>query len=139
MGSIDITFDKSIADNIQQIADRLPSAITDFLDDVSSSLEVLMKDEAPVRFGDLQNSITTDTVSPLERLIWPSMEYAPFVILGTRPHEINSAIQIEGNWVYIGTHPGTSPNPFPDRAADRADSIIEARMDQFYNDLIGGI
>jgi hypothetical protein len=124
MGSIDITIDKELIGDIQRIADKLPSAVTEFLDDIASSLEVLMKDEAPVRLGDLQNSITTDTVSPLERLIWPSMFYAPFVILGTRRHPINSPVNIEGNWVYIKEHPGTSPNPFPDRALDRADSII---------------
>ena len=139
MGSIDITFDRALIGDIQRIADKLPQAVTEFLDDIASSLEVLMKDEAPVRLGDLQNSITTDTVSPLERLIWPSMFYAPFVIMGTRPHQINSAIQIDGNWVYIKEHPGTMPNDFVSRAADRADSIIETRTEQFYNDLIGGL
>ena len=139
MGQIDITFDKSVGDQIQRIADKLPQAIMEFLDDVASSVEVLMKDEAPVVLGDLQNSITTDNISPLERLIWPSMFYAPFVILGTRPHII------EGKpWLYwegadhpvrVVNHPGTQPNDFPGRAAERADSIIEDRLDGFYRNL----
>lgn len=137
MGSIDITIGgRALEGELRRIADRLPQALTNFLDDVSSDVEILMKDEAPVVIGDLQNSITTDTVSMTERLIWPSALHAAFVILGTRPHEINSPVKIEGNWVYIKEHPGTSPNPFPDRAVDRADRFIEIHKEEFYNTLL---
>lgn len=137
MGSIDIQIGgQALEGELSRIADRLPTALTNLLDDLAADVEVLMKDEAPVRLGDLQNSVTTDTVSNLERLVWPSMFYAPFVIMGTRPHPINSAVMIDGNWVYIKDHPGTSPNPFPDRAADRADPYIEKRMESFYTELL---
>ncbi len=141
MGSIDINIgSQALEGELSRIADRLPSALTNLLDDLAADVEVLMKDEAPVRLGDLQNSITTDEVSSLERLIWPTVEHAAFVILGTSPHVI------EGSpWLYWEgaehpvrrvMHPGTSPNPFPDRAADRADSYIEKRLESFYNDLL---
>ena len=156
MGQIDITIGREIGDEIQRIADRLPQAIMEFLDDVASSVEVLMKDEAPVVLGDLQNSITTDNVSPLERLVWPTVEHAAFVILGTRPHLIEAvnakALGPFAFGSYLGVsfggyakggeqffvsvhHPGTSPNDFPSRAADRAEDIIESRLDTFYNNL----
>lgn len=156
MGQIDITFDKSVGDQIQRIADKLPQAIMEFLDDVASSVEVLMKDESPVVLGDLQNSITTDNIAPLERLIWPTVFYAPFVILGTRPHVIEAVnAQALGPFAfgsYLGVsfggyakggeqffvrvnHPGTQPNDFPGRAADRASDIIESRLDDFYRNL----
>ena len=150
MGQIDITIGREIGDEIQRIADRLPQAIMEFLDDVASSVEVLMKDEAPVVLGDLQNSITTDNVGPLVRLVWPTVEHAAFVILGTRPHWIEAhhdsylgkTIRQGFLWwegaefpVRRVHHPGTSPNDFPSRAADRADSIIESRLDDFYRDL----
>lgn len=138
MGSINISLDggRAIEGELNRIIQRLPDALTTLLDDIGSDVEALMKDEAPVRLGDLQNSVTTDSVSMTERIVWPTMEYAPFVILGTRPHEINSSIMIEGNWFYIGMHPGTSPNPFTDRAADRADPFIETRMNEFYTNLL---
>ena len=141
MGSIDIQIGgQALEGELSRIADRLPSALTNLLDDLAADVEVLMKDESPVRLGDLQNSITTDTVSNLERLIWPTVEHAAYVILGTRPHII------EGSpWLYWDgadhpvrrvMHPGTAPNPFPDRAADRADQYIEQRLESFYNDLL---
>ena len=141
MGSIDIQIgSQAIEGELSRIAQRLPTALTNLLDDLASDVEVLMKDESPVRLGDLQNSITTDTVSNLERLIWPTVEHAAYVILGTRPHII------EGSpWLYWDgadhpvrrvMHPGTAPNPFPDRAADRADQYIEQRLESFYNDLL---
>lgn len=141
MGSIDINIgSQALEGELSRIADRLPSALTNLLDDLAADVEVLMKDESPVRLGDLQNSITTDTVSNLERLIWPTVEHAAYVILGTRPHII------EGSpWLYWDgadhpvrrvMHPGTAPNPFPDRAADRADQYIEQRLESFYNDLL---
>lgn len=152
MGSININIGgRALEGEIQRIADRLPSALTQFLDDLSSDVEVLMKDESPVRLGDLQNSITTDSISMTERLIWPTVEHAAFVILGTRPHWIEAhhdsylGVSIRQGFLYWPGadhpvrrvhHPGTSPNPFPDRAADRADRFIEIHKEEFYNTLL---
>lgn len=152
MGSIDIQIgSQAIEGELSRIAQRLPTALTNLLDDLASDVEVLMKDESPVRLGDLQNSITTETVSNLERLIWPTVEHAAYVILGTRPHWIEAkhdsylGVSIRQGFLYWPGadhpvrrvhHPGTSPNPFPDRAADRADQYIEQRLESFYNDLL---
>ncbi len=66
MGSIDIQIgSQAIEGELSRIAQRLPTALTNLLDDLASDVEVLMKDESPVRLGDLQNSITTETVSNL--------------------------------------------------------------------------
>ncbi|MDP3014697.1 MAG: hypothetical protein Q8M92_10665 [Candidatus Subteraquimicrobiales bacterium] len=137
MGRVDLNIgDQAIESDIRNIANRLPKALTNLLDDLSSEIEILMRDEAPVRMGDLQKSVTTDSISNLERLIWPTVEHAAYVILGTDPHTINSATQIEGNWVYIGEHPGTDPNDFPSRAIKRAGPSIESRMESFYKEML---
>lgn len=136
MGSIDINIGgQALEGELSRIADRLPTALTNLLDDLAADVEVLMKDEAPVRFGDLQNSITTDTVSNLERLIWPTMFYAPYVIFGhmTRPVTVHTHM---GRMSYGGNQHFVPGNPFPDRAADRADQYIEQRMESFYNELL---
>lgn len=53
--------------------------------------------------------------------------YAPFVIKGTKPHQITAKAARTLHWVNPGGadifrrtvhHPGTKPNPFPRRAAE---------------------
>jgi len=137
MGSIDINIgSQALEGELSRIADRLPSALTNLLDDLAADVEVLMKDEAPVRLGDLQNSITTDDVSNLERLIWPTIEYAPYVILGHMTRPITVHTRHYGSLSYGGNQHFVPGNPFPDRAADRADPYLEKRMESFYNDLL---
>lgn len=45
-------------------------------------------------------------------LLISNADYSAHVEFGTKPHEINSPVNIKGKWVYIKTHPGTEAQPF---------------------------
>lgn len=58
------------------------------IDDLADIGAAWFRTEAPVRFGDLQNGTTIDVLSPLARLIYSGVPHFPFVVLGTKPHDI---------------------------------------------------
>lgn len=112
------------------------------VDDLADIYEGWFRIEAPVLWGDLQNGTTIDVISPLGRLIYSDAPHFPFVVLGTKPHSIGSAINIKGvGWRYIGLspkgkgtiHPGTPPNDFPARAFDNAQGQIDNRIEEYLN------
>lgn len=127
------------------------------IDDLADIYEGWFRVEAPVLWGDLQNGTTIDVISPLGRLIYSDAPHFPFVVLGTNPHSIGSAINIKGvGWRYIGLspltsgtylgknvgkegggkgtiHPGTQPNDFPSRAFDNAQGQVDNRIDEYLN------
>ena len=136
MGTIEVRIDKSNV-KIDRKISELPSKMINLVEDISDVVEARMRDESPVRFGDLQNSHTTEVLSDLERWIGPTVAHAAFVVKGTRPH------MIEGNpflyWkgakhpVRRVHHPGTKPNDYISRAKDQA----EGRSSQLINSFIG--
>jgi len=84
--------------------------------------------EAPVRSGALRESLTVEVVNPppFARIAVSSpLPYLPYVIAGTQPHEIWPVHARALHWTGAGgdvfaahvAHPGTRPNPFPERAA----------------------
>jgi len=77
---------------------------------------------APVRTGRLRASIIIER-QPDKVLIGPTVDYAPYVIRGTRPSPGRYVPAIERRLVdpehpSFGTHPGIAPNPFLEQAAD---------------------
>lgn len=89
MGELWIEWEKDeVRSKIEAKINELPSKALGLVDDMAEVTEVYMEDEAPVKFGDLQNSIVTETLSDLERWIGPTVAHAIYVIKGTRPHEI---------------------------------------------------
>lgn len=134
MGSIELNFSDSaegVVRNIQDKISELPDRMTNLVDDLASVYEVLAKDEAPVDKGDLQGSIWTENTGVLSRLITPHVAHALPVHEGYDSFELNSPVNIDGNWVYIKTHPGFPGNPFMDRAESRGESYVESLSNKF--------
>lgn len=139
-----------LVDYIQGKIDELPGQAELMVGDISDIYEGFMRDEAPVKWGNLQNSVTAEMISPLESIIYPDIYYAVFVIQGTKPHDIyplggnitymgstiregRHALYWEGAWYPVAHvhHPGTQPNDFPQRAFDRGEGLVDARIEEF--------
>lgn len=89
-----------------------------------------MRNRAPQRSGRLAQSITVeqsrDTTGRYAPgyTIGPTVDYAQFVVAGTRPHRIDGNPLLVFYWPKVGAtvafrhvnHPGTSPNNFMDDA-----------------------
>lgn len=136
--SIEVTVTKSGLD-LGDLAlfvseEMLPQIISDLAD---ICFESMIKG-APVRSGRLLMSIVKE-VNGLTATVGPTVPYAPFVSLGTAPHQIlpktASVLAFPGNTL-SGTvfaksvqHPGTKPNPYAENAAadarDQVGSVFE--------------
>lgn len=91
-------------------------------------------EESPVRTSFLANSWRLRTISPLEYGVGSDAAYAAAVNEGTRPHDIvarGRALRFEwnGRTVFFRRvrHPGTTANPYVDRAIER----VEQRLNDF--------
>lgn len=71
-------------DNRKQFASAMTSAIGAALEEIGLLAEGYAKKLCPVDTGRLRNSITHEVVSGREVHIGTSVEYAPYVELGTR-------------------------------------------------------
>ncbi|WNZ30041.1 MAG: hypothetical protein IAX21_04095 [Candidatus Bathyarchaeota archaeon] len=99
---------------------------------------------APWKTGKLARSIVTK-IEEGEAKLQALAPYAKFVIEGTRPHEIHPAganVLIfkakSGDLVFtkLVQHPGTKPNPFLQRAVDKAREQIDDIWAELFEDLI---
>jgi hypothetical protein len=99
--------------------------------DVTEKGFSLLRDEAPERRGDLRRSIHQRIVG-LEGEVTVGASYAVFVASGTSPHLIRPVraralrFVVNGGVVFstLVQHPGTKPNPFVRRAAERLAQLI---------------
>ena len=96
---------------------------------------------APWRTGNLARSIVKE-IDEGEARIVALAPYAKFVIEGTAPHEIRPANAsclafkaAGGDMVFtkLVRHPGTKPNPFLQRAVDKAREKVE----ELFEEMIG--
>ena len=138
MGSLEVNWDKEEARaKLEGKLNELPSKALTLIDDMADVSESFMDDEAPVKFGDLQNSITTEVLSDLERWIGPTVAHAIYVIKATSPHIIkgNPFLYWEGadHPVRSVMHPGTAPNDFITRSQERS----EGRHSQLVQEFLG--
>jgi hypothetical protein len=84
-----------------------------------------LKAEAPARSGRLRASIVTKATGP-GAIGFFSVAYSALVVRGTRPHLILARTRRALFWAGAGhpvrrvNHPGTRPNPFPQRAVAQA-------------------
>jgi len=101
---------------------------------------------APWRTGKLARSIVKE-VEDGEARIMALAPYAKFVIEGTAPHEIRPANAsclafkaAGGDMVFtkLVRHPGTKPNPFLERAVEKARDRVEGLFAELFAELIGG-
>lgn len=145
MISIKFEFDKASLDKIQQSIKKAPQETADALEGaIKKSIVKLANQtvkEAPVNKqtggGNLRQNIMFGMRSKLSGVVESRAPYSVFVHEGTRPHEIrvkNKKVlankrtgQVFGQKV---NHPGTAPNPFLVRAADRVHGQITKYFEQ---------
>ena len=99
---------------------------------------------APWKTGKLARSIVTE-IKEGEAKLQALAPYAKFVVEGTRPHEIHPAganilaFKAKGGdpvFTRLVRHPGTKPNPFMQRAVDKAREQIDDIWAELFEDLI---
>ena len=100
---------------------------------------------APWKTGKLARSIVIDFDEEGEAKIQALAPYAKFVVEGTRPHKIypvSSSVLVfkakSGDLVFtkLVRHPGTKPNPFLQRAVDKAREQIDDIWNELFEDLV---
>ncbi len=100
---------------------------------------------APVKTGYLASTVYKQ-LSDGEGIIGVGASYGKFVVEGTAPHEIQSAnggvlaFMVAGKQVFtpIVHHPGTKPNPFIQKAVDKAQGKVEETFAELWLELVGG-
>ena len=99
---------------------------------------------APWRTGKLARSIVTE-IEDGEAKLQALAPYAKFVIQGTRPHKIHPAganvlaFKAKGGdlvFTRLVRHPGTKPNPFMQRAVDKAREQIDDIWAELFEELV---
>lgn len=120
---------KQFEDMPKKIQERiLPRA----LKELSNIIYYDMRARAPVRTGELRNSIVQKE-KKMSVEVGPTAKHTPFVILGTRPHLIRPVVaqalhwvDAEGDDVFARSvfHPGTRPNNFIQIVADQVNPQI---------------
>jgi HK97 gp10 family phage protein len=101
---------------------------------------------APWKTGKLARSIVKEIDEDGEASIKALAPYAIYVVKGTSPHEIrpvNASVlafkAMSGDMVFtrLVRHPGTKPNPFLQRAVDKARENVEEIFAELFEELIG--
>lgn len=101
---------------------------------------------APWKTGKLARSIVKEIDEDGEASIKALAPHAVYVIKGTAPHEIrpvNASVlafkAAGGDMVFtrLVRHPGTRPNPFLQRAVDKARENVEEIFAELFVELIG--
>jgi HK97 gp10 family phage protein len=101
---------------------------------------------APWKTGKLARSIVKEIDEDGEASIKALAPYAIYVVKGTSPHEIrpvNASVlafkAAGGDMVFtrLVRHPGTRPNPFMQRAVDKARENVEEIFAELFEELIG--
>ena len=101
---------------------------------------------APWKTGNLARSIVKEIDEDGEASIKALASYAVHVEKGTAPHEIRPARASvlafkarNGDMVFtrLVRHPGTKPNPFMQRAVDKARGKVEETFAELFVELIG--
>lgn len=94
--------------------------------------DVANSQKTPVDTGRMVQSVGSRRVNLLTAMMFVATDYAVFVHEGTRPHDVNSPVFIQGvGWRYIGRHKGTKAQPFVEWALrDGAQRKIDDRMVQ---------
>lgn len=136
--------------------DRAEQLMGDASDGIAEIIRGAMVDEAPYKWGDLREGHTVEDIGPLEKYIFSDVPHFEWIVKGTKPHDIYpiGTVSYLGQTIRQGKralfwegashpvpmvhHPGTEPNDYPARALINAEGDIEARLDQFLQELIGG-
>ncbi|MEV5001944.1 HK97-gp10 family putative phage morphogenesis protein [Nocardioides sp. LML1-1-1.1] len=115
MITIDLTQVRHLAADLRAVEHRVVPAVEAEVARGAHRVEGLAKVNAPVEFGNLRNSISTD-IDGLSYEVGPEANYGGFVEQGTSgPYPIDNAF----GWGITVWHPGNSPQPYMGPAFDR--------------------
>lgn len=116
-------------DKINDLPNRASLAVNAIL----SAYEMAENEEIPVLTGKAKSEITVTLESPLSGIVFNAVDYDVFIIEPTAPHWIGSPVYIMNvGWRFIGMHPGTPGNDYPQRAFDSQ----EPTVDNILNELL---
>lgn len=130
--------------NASKWDDNVRNATAKFLRRGTLKAEELIREEAPKKTGELSRRIRSN-ITTYRGTVYPTVKYAIYVHEGTRPHIIRPSAKKALYWegadhpVRMVRHPGTKPNKFVERGADRALPNIEQYGMDLLNDLEKGM
>ena len=121
------------------------NALVQFIEQVTIDAWRYSREEAPRKTGILKTSIMPDlsTLPQLCTRVFSGLESAGYVHNGTQPHDIWATraralrFVLNGQIIYAKhvKHPGTTANPFFERAADR----IKSDLPSLFSRYVGGV
>lgn len=134
MGSIYIKIEKdNLVSFISDKSSNTPNEFQRIVDDIKETIGINLTIESPVDQGNLVSGNMIIENGPYSFYTDNEMSYYPFVVKGTNEHWIGSPVFINsiGEFRYIGMHPGTAPNDFPQRALEDSESDIMGKCEEF--------
>lgn len=116
---VSVTVDTRVLDGLMASSQGVAAEV---LQRAALEFETEAKVRAPVDTAALRNSIHTEG-GGMAYTVSDGVEYGVYQEFGVNhPYEINSPVNIKGQWVFIKTHPGFKAQPFFTPAAEKVGS-----------------
>jgi hypothetical protein len=133
-----VTFTVNINNKRPTLKFQWQAAANAWADRAEPVIEEALREAAPQRTGELRKSVRGEraVAGASAVLTFTAVDYARYVIDGTRPHEIRPRHAQALFWpgaqhpVAVVHHPGTRPNDFVARALEPLTPEIQAAMDE---------
>ena len=139
-GNINLKIDCEVLINfLQEKLREAPYQAHNTLNALMNSLEEGFNNFAPVMTSKLKNNTVSEYTGEYSGVVYTDerIDYAEFVIFPTRPHWIGSPVYIfQVGWRYIGMHPGTDAQDYPEMARDEAEGRVDEIVDRFMDWLV---
>lgn len=141
--TLDLT---NLANDLQRAAQNADQSVMDVLVSMGDEVASIMREEVPVASGRLRDAIRVKVEGDRVVIGPEGVDYAVYVEYGTEPHDIRPKnakalkFEINGRTVFatVVHHPGTEPNPFAQRSAQRVlDRIVERVGDKGVEMILG--
>jgi hypothetical protein len=116
-------------EELDRLLDNLKEVSSKVLEYMAMDFWSVSVEEAPIKKGTLRASIQSEQQDDLTWIVGTNLEYAVPVHEGYDSFPLDSPVNIDGQWVYIKTHPGYSGNPFFDRTTEIIEGRIETYLD----------
>lgn len=145
--TIEVVGVDEVLERLEHMQWRLRTSAREIVKEIAPRLKRIMQDEAPERTGALKRGIhyrTIDTGDSAYARFYDDQEYAFYVVVGTAAHDIYPTAKKALFWegaehpVAHVFHPGTKPDPFPERAMERMVFETEALLDRVGESIVQG-
>jgi hypothetical protein len=134
-GSIQLKINRdSLTNTLQEKLRDAPTQAHNTLNSLMTCLEEGFNNFAPVMTGNLRSNTVSEYTGEYSGVVYTdeSIDYAKYVILPTRPHWIGRPVYIfQIGWRYIGEHPGTDAQDYPEMALAEAEGRVDEIVDRF--------